>query len=302
MEDQLSLSSSDVLHQPVLVEQVLNQFFTLPSDLLDGGICVDATLGYGGHASALLKAFPGLRLIGIDQDPVARSFAKDRLSCFGNRVKVLASNFADFVPTEPIVAVLADLGVSSPQLDVAKRGFSFRLDGPLDMRMDTSVGLTAEELIRELDEATLADVIYKYGEERFSRRIARKIKQDLKENGKYSGTKALAFAIAGCYPAKQRYRRIHPATRTFQALRIVVNDELKVLNNFLKESPGWLQPGGLLGVISFHSLEDRQVKRAFLEDIRLNRLTKKPLVPDESELRINVRSRSAKLRFATRKK
>ena len=198
--------------------------------------------------------------------------------------------------------VLADLGVSSPQLDVAQRGFSFRLDGPLDMRMDqVGGGETAAELIARLDESDLADLIYAYGEERLSRRIARRIKADLDASGAYAGTAALAYAVAGCYPPKARRGRIHPATRTFQALRVAVNDELAVLDRLLQQAPDWLQPDGLLAIISFHSLEDRRVKTAFLSDDRLQRVTRKPLRADESEQQLNPRSRSAKLRIARRR-
>ena len=197
--------------------------------------------------------------------------------------------------------VLADLGVIRPQLDVAERGFSFRLDGPLDMRMNPEKdGETAAELIDRLEESALADVIYGYGEERLSRRIARRIKADLAEHGAYSGTAALAYAVAGCYPPKARRGRIHPATRTFQALRIAVNDELAVLDALLEQAPDWLEPGGLLGVISFHSLEDRRVKTAFKEDERLSRITRKPMVASEEEQESNPRSRSAKWRLARR--
>jgi 16S rRNA (cytosine1402-N4)-methyltransferase len=196
---------------------------------------------------------------------------------------------------------LADLGVSSPQLDVAARGFSFRLDGPLDMRMNSGgEGETAAELIDRLEENALADLIYGYGEERLSRRIARRIKADLKDKGSYEGTEALAYAVAGCYPPKARRGRIHPATRTFQALRIAVNDELGVLDRLLQEAPDWLEPEGLLGIISFHSLEDRRVKTSFLRDERLQRITRKPVVATEQEAKANPRSRSAKWRVASR--
>jgi 16S rRNA (cytosine1402-N4)-methyltransferase len=197
--------------------------------------------------------------------------------------------------------VLADLGVSSPQLDVAERGFSFRLDGPLDMRMNPgSDAETAAELIDRLEENALADLIYGYGEERLSRRIARRIKADLAAQGPYEGTAALAYAVAGCYPPKARRGRIHPATRTFQALRIAVNDELAVLDRLLQQAPDWLEPGGVMGVISFHSLEDRRVKTAFLQDERLERITRKPTVATDDEQNINPRSRSAKWRLARR--
>lgn len=265
------------------------------------GLVIDATLGGGGHSALLLERHPELRLIGLDQDPTARAAALERLSSFKDRVTIVATNFAEFTPAEPALLVLADLGVSSPQLDVAERGFSFRLDGPLDMRMNpASGGETVAELIERLDESALADLIYTFGEERLSRRIARRIKADLRETGSYAGTAALAYAVAGCYAPKARRGRIHPATRTFQALRIAVNDELGALDRLLQQAPSWLEPGGLMGVISFHSLEDRRVKTAFLRDERLERITRKPVVASEEEQQINPRSRSAKWRLARR--
>ena len=265
------------------------------------GVLIDATLGGGGHSALLLERHPGLRLIGLDQDPTARAAAAERLAPFGDRVLIEAANFADYVPSEPALMVLADLGVSSPQLDVAERGFSFRLDGPLDMRMNTAGSTeTAADLIDRLEENELADLIYANGEERLSRRIARRIKSDLAVQGAYDGTAALAYAVAGCYPPKARRGRIHPATRTFQALRIAVNDELGVLDRLLQQAPDWLEPGGLFGVISFHSLEDRRVKTAFLRDERLERITRKPVVATEQEQDANPRSRSAKWRLARR--
>ena len=166
------------------------------------------------------------------------------------------------------------------------------------MRMNPSIEMSAEKLIEKLSEKDLADVIYKYGDERLSRKISRKIKNDLKERGKYSGTKELAFSIAGCFPPKQRYRKIHPATRTFQALRIAVNKEIEVLDKFLNISPNWLLPGGVISIISFHSIEDRQVKNSFKYDERLLNLTRKPITPNQIEINSNKRSRSAKLRIA----
>ena len=285
-------------HVPVLADAVLDAARQIPRP---EGLLIDATLGGGGHSALLLERHPGLRLIGLDQDATARAAAAERLACFGERVSIVATNFADFVPPELAVMVLADLGVSSPQLDVAERGFSFRLDGPLDMRMNAGgEGETAAELIDRLEENELADLIYGYGEERLSRRIARRIKADIKENGAYGGTAALAYAVAGCYPPKARRGRIHPATRTFQALRIAVNDELGVLDRLLQQAPEWLEPEGLLGIISFHSLEDRRVKTAFLRDERLQRITRKPVVATEQEEEANPRSRSAKWRLACR--
>jgi 16S rRNA (cytosine1402-N4)-methyltransferase len=285
-------------HVPVLADAVLDAARQIPRP---DGLLIDATLGGGGHSALLLEQHPGLRLIGLDQDATARAAAAERLEPFGDRVSIVATNFADYVPPEPAVMVLADLGVSSPQLDVAARGFSFRLDGPLDMRMNSGgEGETAAELIDRLEENALADLIYAYGEERLSRRIARRIKADLKDKGSYEGTAALAYAVAGCYPPKARRGRIHPATRTFQALRIAVNDELGVLDRLLLQAPDWLEPEGLLGIISFHSLEDRRVKTSFLRDERLQRITRKPVVATEQEEEANPRSRSAKWRVASR--
>ena len=290
-------------HVPVLAAQVLASFTALEPLLQErgGGLLIDCTLGGGGHSALLLEAHPGLKLVGLDQDPTARQAAAERLEPFGDRVSIVATNFADYQPQEPALAVMADLGVSSPQLDVAERGFSFRQDGPLDMRMNPQAGETAAELIERLEETELADLIYAYGEERLSRRIARKIKQHLSEQGPFAGTDALAYLVAGCYAPKARRGRIHPATRTFQALRIAVNDELGVLDRLLQQAPDWLEPGGLMGVISFHSLEDRRVKTAFSSDERLQRVTRKPETAGEEEQSSNPRSRSAKWRVARRR-
>ncbi|MCP9775367.1 16S rRNA (cytosine(1402)-N(4))-methyltransferase RsmH [Cyanobium sp. WAJ14-Wanaka] len=287
-------------HVPVLAQPVLNSFAELGPLLAQqpdrSGVLVDCTLGGGGHSALLLEAHPGLRVVGLDQDPSARAAAAERLAPFGDRVRIVAANFAGFVPSEPAVAVLADLGVSSPQLDVAERGFSFRLAGPLDMRMNPEVGESAGALIERLEEAELADLIYAYGEERLSRRIARRLKEQVPQD-----TAELAYLVAGCYPPKARRGRIHPATRTFQALRIAVNNELGVLDQLLQVAPDWLVPGGLVGVISFHSLEDRRVKTAFSSDERLQRVTRKPETATEEEQSSNPRSRSAKWRVARRR-
>ena len=290
-------------HVPVLAAQVMASFAALEPLLQErgGGLLIDCTLGGGGHSALLLEAHPSLRLVGLDQDPTARQAAAERLAPFADRVTIVATNFADYQPQEPALAVMADLGVSSPQLDVAARGFSFRQDGPLDMRMNPEAGETAAELIERLEEAELADLIYAYGEERLSRRIARKIKQHLAEQGPFAGTDALAYLVAGCYAPKARRGRIHPATRTFQALRIAVNDELGVLDRLLQQAPDWLLPGGLMGVISFHSLEDRRVKTAFSSDERLQRVTRKPETAGEEEQSSNPRSRSAKWRVARKR-
>ncbi len=300
MQDNSLIKSFTFNHLPVLAEEVLESINALPKELLDGGLLIDTTLGGGGHCDLILTRHPNLHAIGIDQDPVARSAAAEKLKQLRTRVEIKGSNFGDFSPTKKASFVLADLGVSSPQVDDAKRGFSFNKDGPLDMRMNPERGKTAGDLIAQLSEKELADVLYRYGEERLSRKIARRIKADLATKGPYKGTLALAYAIAGCYPNKLRYGRVHPATRSFQALRIAVNKELEALETLLKEAPNWLNPGGVLGVISFHSLEDRLVKRAFLEDERLERITRKPIIASPKELSINPRSRSAKYRIAKR--
>jgi 16S rRNA (cytosine1402-N4)-methyltransferase len=295
--------ASPFQHLPVLADPVLQAFAQLPDPAAAGqpATMIDCTLGGGGHSGLLLAAHPGLRLVGLDQDPSARAAAAEHLAPFHERLQIVATNFAAYQPQHPVQAVLADLGVSSPQLDVAARGFSFRSDGPLDMRMNPEAGETAAQLIERLSERELADLIHAFGEERMSRRIARRIKAHLAEQGPFSGTAALAYLIAGCYPPAARRGRIHPATRTFQALRIAVNDELTVLDQLLQRAPDWLSPGGILAIISFHSLEDRRVKQAFLADERLERISRKALVATESEQQANPRSRSARLRLARRR-
>jgi len=234
------------------------------------------------------------------------------ISCSGNNKsssKLQKEISSDFIP--PITAVAA-LGQLSPSGEIRKLaapisqyGSSPRIveilvnEGDFVKKGDIlAIFENAEKLIETLNEEDLADLIYKYGEERLSRKIARKIKMDLKENGKYSGTKELAYSIAGCFPPKQRYKKIHPATRTFQALRIAVNKEIEVLEKFLQVVPEWLLPGGIISVISFHSLEDRLVKSCFKNDQRLKNLTKKPITPSEQEVELNKRARSGKLRIA----
>ena len=297
------VASAGFAHVPVLAEAVLEGLAPLAALLAErpgGGVLIDCTLGGGGHSALLLEAHPALRLVGLDRDPAARAAAAAALARFGDRVRIEPANFADHLPAEPALAVLADLGVSSPQLDEPTRGFSFRAPGPLDMRMDPDAGETAADLLDRLEEAALADLIHGYGEERLSRRIARRLVAERPWAGSGRSTADLAYAVAGCFPPKARHGRIHPATRTFQALRIAVNDELGALDRLLERAPDWLVPGGLLAVISFHSLEDRRVKTAFLGDPRLERLTRKPLVASEEEEQADPRSRSAKLRVARR--
>tara|TARA_Y100001933_G_scaffold110831_1_gene110912 strand:- start:574 stop:1476 length:903 start_codon:yes stop_codon:yes gene_type:complete len=285
-------------HKSVMTNEVMNSVNHCPGVESKEFTGIDATLGGGGHSYNLLKNYPNLNIIGIDQDPYAREASKIYLKDFENRIRIEALNFANFRPEKKVSFIIADLGVSSHQLDNGERGFSFQKDGPLDMRMDPSSNITARQLIKNLKEEELANIIYEYGDEKNSRKIARKIKRDIREMGEYKSTKELAYAIAGCFPPKRRYQRIHPATKTFQALRIAVNDEIKVLETFLSNAPLWLLPGGTLTIISFHSNEDRKVKEHFKNDPRLFNLTKKPLIPSDNEIENNRRSRSAKMRIA----
>ena len=301
MKESELLNASSFQHIPVLANEIIQSILEMPDELLNNGLIIDATVGGGGHSKLILKSHSKLRVVGLDQDPNAVSAARLSLKDFGSRATLISKNFADYAPTEKAIAILADLGVSSPQLDTPSRGFSFNLNGPIDMRMNPKVGFSAAKLLQDTKEKELADIIFKFGEEKRSRKIARKIKYDLERQGSYSGTTALAYAIAGCYPPKLRHGRIHPATKTFQALRIAVNNELNALESFLEKSPEWLIPGGLLMVISFHSLEDRRVKQAILQDERLEKITKKPIIETENNKNQNRRSRSAKLRIARRK-
>jgi len=289
-------------HLPVLADQVRQAFAALPAG---AGAApprlIDATLGGGGHSALLLQDHPRLEVIGLDQDASARAAAAARLAPWAERLRIVATNFAAYSPAAPVQAVLADLGVSSPQLDRPERGFSFRAEGPIDMRMNPEAGESAAELLDRLEEGALADLLFQFGDERLSRRIARRLvaEREAKPWAERS-TSELAYAVAGCYPPKARRGRIHPATRSFQALRIAVNDELGALERLLQRAPDWLLPGGLLAIISFHSLEDRLVKQAFLADARLERITRRPLVADPAEAEANPRCRSAKLRLARR--
>ena len=293
-----SQNSSLFKHQSVMIDEIINSIDNCPHKLSETFQGIDATLGGGGHSYSLLKRFSNLKIIGIDKDPYATKVASERLSIFTNRFEIIQSNFSDFQPRDKVSFLIADLGVNSNQLDTPERGFSFLKDGPLDMRMNQDQKTSAKDLINTLTETELANLIYEYGDEKLSRRIARKIKNDLKIKGEYSGTKELAYSIAGCYPPKQRYRKIHPATRTFQALRIAVNNEIVVLDKLLHNSQDWLLPGGIISIISFHSIEDRKVKNYFKNNKSFLNLTKKPISPSGNEIEINKRSRSAKLRVA----
>ncbi|HEY9752482.1 MAG TPA: 16S rRNA (cytosine(1402)-N(4))-methyltransferase RsmH [Coleofasciculaceae cyanobacterium] len=277
-------------HQPVLCREVIEGLGIRPN-----GHYLDCTVGGGGHSRLILQAAPGVGLIGLDQDQQAIAAAANALAEFGDRVQLHHLNFADYDPAHlKFDGILADLGVSSAQFDLAERGFSFRQTASLDMRMNQQQELTAAAVINTWDETELAQIFYLYGEERLSRRIARRIV----ERRPFQTTTELAEAIAGSVPRAYRYGRIHPATRVFQALRIVVNRELEALETLLTTAPNWLNPGGRLAMISFHSLEDRIVKHRLRENEYLTVLTKKPVLPQEEEVAENPRSRSAKLRIA----
>ena len=264
-----------------------------------GGRYLDATVGGGGHSELILTQGKEIKLVAIDRDETAIAAVKNRLAdYYPQQLEFWQGNFADYQPQDLLFdGIIADLGVSSPQLDIAERGFSFRNTAPLDMRMDRSQRTTAAEIVNYWKEVSLANLIYEYGEERFSRRIAKKIVQQRP----FQTTTELAEAIASTVPGKYRHGRIHPATRTFQALRIEVNQELKSLEKFIEQAPNWLKPGGKIGIISFHSLEDRIVKHRFRGSELLDVITKKPITAQPDEQRENPRSRSAKLRFARRK-
>ena len=278
---------------------VLSRELIAELKVLSSGVYLDATAGGGGHSELILRQAENIKLIAIDRDETAIAAVKTRLAdYYPQQLEFWQDNFADYQPEDILFdGIIADLGVSSPQLDVAERGFSFRNEAPLDMRMDRSQRTTAAEIVNHWKEVSLADLIYEYGEERFSRRIAKKIVQQRP----FRTTTELASAIASTVPGKYRHGRIHPATRTFQALRIEVNQELKSLEKFIEQAPTWLKPGGRIGIISFHSLEDRIVKHRFRGSELLEVITKKPIVAQPDEQRVNPRSRSAKLRFARRK-
>ena len=278
------------LHTPVLATEALEALAIVPA-----GTYVDATFGAGGHSRLILEQLgPQGRLFAFDADPSAPAHAPDdpRLTLIHANFRTLAAALAERGVTAPD-GVLYDLGVSSMQFDEGERGFSFRVDAPLDMRLDPTQGETAAEFIASRDEVELADAIFQFGEERASRRIARALKAKLPQT-----TGELAAIVAGVVHVRGKRERVHPATRTFQALRIAVNDELGALQTSLDAAAGVVRPGGRIAVISFHSLEDRIVKLFFREDARLQPLTRKPVVPGDEELAANPRARSAKLRVA----
>jgi len=325
------LGQNEELHEPVLLAEVID--WLRPGE---GGTFVDCTVGLGGHAQAILNASRDATVIGIDRDPEALARAKPRLSIFEDRVQLVQANFesiAEVLADQRIAearGILADLGVSSLQLERAERGFSFASDAPLDMRMDQGSEPTAAVLVNELAERELADLIFEYGEERGARRIARAIVRQ-RDREPIATTGQLAQIVVRALNIPGRWR-IHPATRTFQALRIAVNDELKAIEGFIPAAISKLARGGRLAIISFHSLEDRIVKRSFLRESgrcicqtqkwqtgarkklgvdaiicehcgaskRVNVLTRKPVRPAPEEIERNPRSRSSLLRVCER--
>jgi 16S rRNA (cytosine1402-N4)-methyltransferase len=293
----ISCCMSKSIHIPVLRDEVLYWLNPQP-----GQILVDGTLGGGGHARALAERVGDSgRILGLDRDPAAiKSFSHSPQQC----IEPIHANYADLAEVlaarqiPAVDGVLLDLGLSSDQLSDPSRGFSFDAPGMLDLRFDPTQGEPAWRLLERLDERTLADLIFQYGEERFSRRIARRIVQNRLQQPVRTSLD-LAELIRRCVP-RSRGHRIDPATRTFQALRIAVNGELQMLQRALADLPELLRPGGRLVLISFHSLEDRLVKHAFRGDPRLEVLTRKPIRPSDIECSSNARSRSAKLRAAQR--
>lgn len=312
----MSVAMSVPVHVPVLLDEVVAGLQPGP-----GGRFIDCTVGLGGHAAAILKEIlPSGKLLGIDADPDAIKISKDKLSEYGEAVTLVNDNFINLEAIckeylfHPVDGILFDLGVSSLQLDTAERGFSFHLDAPLDMRFNAEQGLTASDIVNRFSEQELAKLIERYGEERHSRRIARYIAQ----NRPITTTAELAQLVGQALAASSRWSRIHPATRTFMAIRIAVNSELQNLELALNQTLDLLRPGGRLTVISYHSLEDRIVKQfmryaasscvcppgtivcrcGHVPTLKL--ISRKVIKPTSLEIESNPRSRSARLRIAER--
>jgi len=289
------------IHQSVLLDEAVTMLGVVP-----GGLYLDGTFGLGGHTKEILiRSAPDGRVIAFDWDEEAIARGLENVEPFRNRLSVIRRNFAEIesglkeAGHEVVNGILIDIGLSSLQLDEGKRGFSFRIDEPLDMRMDQRREITAGAILAGATEKELADIFYYYGEEKQARRIAGRIVEERKKN-KITNTAQLADLVARAIPRKFHPPRIHVATKVFQALRIAVNDELANLAGILEKVANHLTPGGRICVISFHSLEDRIVKRTFAELEQMTVLTKKPIVPQEAEIIKNPRSRSARLRVAER--
>jgi len=291
-------SDGEALHVPVLRDEVVE---LLTGDHGGDRVVIDATLGAGGHSEAILEA-GARRVIGIDRDPLARESATERLSRFGERISVRGGLYSEVLAEmaetrAPVGGILLDLGVSSMQLDRSERGFSYRQDGPLDMRM-SSEGPTAASIVNEASEEELADIIYELGEERRSRRVAAAIVR-ARSRHPIETTDELSRIVSGALGSRRG--GAHPARRTFQALRLAVNEELEELQRALPIAVQALAPGGRLVVIAYHSLEDRIVKRFFVETPELQVITRKPIRPTTGEVEENPRARSARLRAAERR-
>lgn len=308
----------EIVHTPVLLNECLEYLSPVGESFEKNALMIDSTLGEGGHSFNFLSKYENLKIIGLDADKVIQAKARERLACFGERMNFFNGWFNDFYANYPCEyekpdLILFDLGISVFHYEKSDRGFSFRYDEKLDMRLNAESEKSAADLVNELSETELADMIYLYGEEKLSRRIAKAI-VDARSGGKIESSKALAEIIWNCVPANYRYGQIHPATRTFQALRIAVNGELKRLPKALSDAFTCLKPGGKMGVITFHSLEDRIVKNYFRNlgkqcvcppEVAVCRcggsecaelLTRKPICPTEEEIKANSPSRSAKLR------
>jgi 16S rRNA (cytosine1402-N4)-methyltransferase len=301
--DQIAPPAPDALHAPVMIDEVLRWLTPVPP----GTWIVDGTVGLGGHAAALMSRATESRLLGLDRDAETLALAARRLAPFEDRCILRQADFrhldaeARACGATPAHAVLLDLGLSSFQLGRSGRGFSFQGDEPLDMRFDTRQAVTAADLIMRTPESELARLIREYGEEPAARRIARRLVQ-ARARTPFRTTRQLADVIASAIPPHRRSHRLHPATRTFQALRIAVNDELGSLEAALPKGAELLAPGGRFGVIAFHSLEDRVVKTTFrrLSHAGWRTLTRKPLRPSDAEVHSNPRARSARFRVLER--
>jgi 16S rRNA (cytosine1402-N4)-methyltransferase len=289
----------EVLHIPVMADEVLEWLAPQPD-----GLYIDGTLGIGGHTTMILEqSAPSGQVVGFEWDDQAVSQVRPRLAGFGERFRLVHGSYADVVKhcheldLQPVNGLLVDLGVSSLQLDTPERGFSFRSDAPLDMRMDNRLKVTAADLVNRLKKDELADIFYNYGEERQARRIARFV-AEARLDKPVQTTKQLAEIVRRAIPGKYHPKKIHVATKVFQALRIAVNREFDNLVKFLGDAPQIMAPGARLAVITFHSLEDRIVKQAFINNPAYRVLTKRPVLPAALEIKKNSRSRSAKLRVA----
>ena len=308
----------EIVHTPVLLNECLEYLSPVGEAFEKNAVMIDSTLGEGGHSFNFLSKYENLKIIGLDADKVIQAKARERLACFGERMNFFNGWFNDFYANYPSEyekpdLILFDLGISVFHYEKSERGFSFRYDEKLDMRLNAESEKSAADLVNELSETELADMIYLYGEEKLSRRIAKAI-VDARAGGKIESSKALAEIIWNCVPANYRYGQIHPATRTFQALRIAVNSELKRLPKALSDAFACLKVGGKMGVITFHSMEDRIVKNYYRNlgkqcvcppEVAVCRcggsecaeiLTRKPVCPTEEEIKANSPSRSAKLR------